>query len=101
MRGEISRSDVSRIRAVLLFRNFRGFTRLSETLPGEDVIELLNEYFETLSAPFTDAGGEILKFIGDAILAILPMGGEDDGAERESCTIALAAAKEAVAASSA
>ena len=96
--GEIRRGDVNHIRAVLLFSDLRGFTRLSETLPGEDVIELLNEYFETLSKPFTDAGGEILKFVGDAMLAILPVDGNGDGAKRETCEIALAAAKEAVAA---
>lgn len=96
--GEIRRGDVNHIRAVLLFSDLRGFTRLSETLPGEDVIELLNEYFETLSKPFTDAGGEILKFIGDAMLAILPVDGNGDGAEGEACEIALAAAKEAVSA---
>jgi adenylate cyclase len=96
--GEIRRGDVSRIRAVLLYSDLRGFTQISETLPGEDVIELLNEYFETLSAPFTAAGGEILKFIGDAMLAIMPVDGDGDGAARETCEIALAAANEAVAA---
>lgn len=94
--GEIRRGDVSRIRAVMLFSDLRGFTQLSETLPSEDVIELLNEYFETLSAPFTAAGGEILKFIGDAILAILPVDGGGDGAMRETCETALAAAGDAV-----
>lgn len=96
--GEIRRGDVSRIRAVLLFSDLRGFTQLSETLPGEAIVELLNEYFETLSAPFTAAGGEILKFIGDAMLAIMPVDGDGDGAMRETCEKALAAASEAVAA---
>jgi adenylate cyclase len=96
--GEIRRGDVSRIRAVLLYSDLRGFTRISETLPGEDVIELLNVYFETLSAPFTAAGGEILKFIGDAVLAIMPVDGDGDGAARATCETALAAANEAVAA---
>ncbi|MEN8195972.1 MAG: adenylate/guanylate cyclase domain-containing protein [Pseudomonadota bacterium] len=96
--GKIRRGDVSRIRAVLLFSDLRGFTQLSEALPGEEVIELLNEYFETLSAPFTAAGGEILKFIGDAMLAIMPVDGDGDGAARETCEIALTAANEAVAA---
>jgi adenylate cyclase len=96
--GEIRRGDVSRIRAVLLFSDLRGFTQLSEALPGESIIDLLNEYFETLSAPFTAAGGEILKFIGDAMLAIMPVDGNGDAAVRETCEIALAAANEAVAA---
>lgn len=96
--GEIRRGDVRRIRAVLLFSDLRSFTQLSETLPGEEVVELLNEYFETLSAPFTAAGGEILKFIGDAMLAIIPVDGDGDETARETCETALAAANEAVAA---
>lgn len=94
--GEIKRGDVSRLRAVLLYSDLRRFTQLSETLPGEDVIDLLNRYFETVSTPFTDAGGEILKFIGDAMLAIMPVNGDGDGAQRQTCEMALAAASKAV-----
>jgi adenylate cyclase len=79
-----------------LYSDLRGFTQLSETHSGEDVIELLNQYFETVSKPFTDAGGEILKFIGDAMLAILPVNGDGDGAGRQACDTALAAAVNAV-----
>lgn len=95
--GKVRRGDVSSLRAVLLYSDLRGFTQLSETHSGEAVIELLNQYFETVSQPFTDAGGEILKFIGDAMLAILPVNGDGDGAVREACKTALAAANEAVA----
>ena len=95
--GKVKRGDVSRLRAVLLFSDLRGFTQLSENHSGEAVIELLNQYFETMSRPFTDAGGEILKFIGDAMLAILPVNGNGDGAARHACETALAAADEAVA----
>ena len=94
--GEVKRGDVSSLRAVLLYSDLRGFTQLSETHSGEAVIELLNQYFETVSAPFTDAGGEILKFIGDAMLAILPVNGNGDGAIKEACETALAAAADAV-----
>lgn len=94
--GEIRRGDVSSLRAVLLYSDLRGFTQLSETLPGEVVIELLNRYFETISEPFTEAGGEILKFIGDAMLAIMPVNGDGDGAAKQACETALAAATHAV-----
>lgn len=94
--GEITRGDVSRIRAVLLFADLRGFTKLTEAHPGEVVIDLLNDYFETLSAPFTAAGGEILKFVGDAILAILPIEGDGEEAPREACEKALLAAHDAI-----
>jgi len=96
--GEIKRGDVNRIRAVLLFADLRGFTKLTEAYPGEVVIDLLNDYFESLSAPFTKAGGEILKFVGDAMLVILPVAGDGDDARREACEKALSAAKDAVAA---
>lgn len=95
--GNVRRGDVSRLRAVLLYSDLRGFTQLSETHSGEDMIELLNQYFETVSKPFTDAGGEILKFIGDAMLAIMPVNGSGDGAVRQACETALTAAEEAVA----
>jgi adenylate cyclase len=94
--GEIRRGDVSGIRAVLLFADLRGFTKLTEAQPGEAVIDLLNDYFETLSAPFTAAGGEILKFVGDAILAILPIEGDGGEAPREACEKALLAAHDAI-----
>ncbi len=96
--GKIQRGDVSRIRAVLLFSDLRDFTQLSESLPGETVIDLLNDYFETISEPLTMAGGEILKFVGDAMLAILPVDGEGEAGLRQACDAALVAADTAIAA---
>lgn len=96
--GRIRRGDVTRIRAVLMFSDLRNFTQLSEALPGTTVIELLNDFFETVANPLTAAGGEILKFIGDAMLAILPVEGEDIAVLGRSCDAALAAADNAVSA---
>ncbi len=93
--GRIRRGDVSRIRAVLMFSDLRNFTQLSESLPGATVVDLLNSYFETVSEPLTAAGGEILKFVGDGMLAILPVDGDDEAGLRSTCDAALAAAKAA------
>jgi adenylate cyclase len=52
--------------------DLRGFTTISELWPRDDVISFLNEYFETLAIPIERHGGEILKFIGDGLLAVFP-----------------------------
>jgi adenylate cyclase len=95
--GRIRRGDVNRIRAVLIYSDLRDFTQASESLPGATVIDLLNDYFETVSEPLTAAGGEILKFIGDAMLAILPIEGEGDAGLGKACDAALCAADAAIA----
>lgn len=58
---------------MLLFADLRGFTALSDRLPADKVIEILNGYFERVVAPIHDHGGEVLKFIGDGLLAIFPI----------------------------
>jgi len=70
--GAIRRGDGEMIHAVLWYCDLRGFTRLAETQPLDTVISLLNAYFDCVAGPVTDRGGEILKFIGDAMLAIFP-----------------------------
>jgi adenylate cyclase len=75
--GAIKRGMCETIQAVIWFCDLRGFTELSETLPGDELVKFLNDYF----GPMTDAvgrhGGEVLKFIGDALLAIFPLSGEE------------------------
>jgi adenylate cyclase len=53
--------------------DLRDFTRISDNWPRDDVIELLNSYFDAMSEPIARHGGEILKFIGDGLLAIFPL----------------------------
>ncbi len=91
LEGRIRRGDVERIRAVLLLSDLRGFTTLSDRLPGEQVIGLLNGYFDGLVPAIEAAGGEILKFIGDGLLAIFPVAADPAAA----CAAALAAAEAA------
>jgi adenylate cyclase len=75
--GDIIRGSGETIRAVLLFADLRGFTALSDRLPADKVIAILNGYFERVVAPIHAHGGEVLKFIGDGLLAIFPI--EDAG----------------------
>jgi adenylate cyclase len=73
---------------VILLSDLRGFTALSDRLPGEEVIGLLNGYFDALVPALEAAGGEVLKFTGDGLLAIFPVA----GAPAAACRTALAAA---------
>ena len=95
MSGSIKRGDASVIKAVLWYCDLRGFTPLSEKLDGPALIGILNEYFQRMAEPVAAHGGEVLKFIGDAMLAIFPLASRD---EEIACNAALAAAKEALAA---
>ena len=96
LEGEIQRGHFDTIDAVLWFCDLRDFTGVSQRLPTAQVIELLNAYFGIIGAAVESHGGEILKFIGDAVLAIFPL---DHGAGTAAvCANALAAAHEAIAA---
>lgn len=92
--GQIQRGQSERMRAVVMASDLRSFTRLSDRLPSETVIRLLDDYFEHVAAPVHRAGGEILKFIGDGVLAMFPT---TDGGEAEATRKGLAVAREIVA----
>ena len=94
--GTIKRGDGSLIHAAIWFCDLRSFTALSERLPLPGMIALLNGYFDRMAGPIEARGGEILKFIGDAILAIFPCE-PDPAAMARAADQALAAAEEAVA----
>ena len=68
--GEIIRGVGETIRAVVWFCDLRGFTRLSERLPGASVIQFLDAYFERVVGAIHAHDGEVLKFLGDGIIAI-------------------------------
>jgi adenylate cyclase len=89
--GQITRGSGETIRAVIWLSDLRGFTSLSESLSRDVLIELLNAYFGPLCDAVLTHGGEVLKFIGDAMLAIFPIA--DDAAQ--TCNAALAAAETA------
>lgn len=79
--GAITRGSGETIRAALWYCDLRSFTSLSEQLPMKDLIDVLNDYFEAVGGAVEAHGGDILKFVGDAILAIWPL---DDGASAQA-----------------
>ena len=70
----------------------RGFTTLADRMPPAPLIELLNRYFDCQVPSILSHGGEVLKFMGDGLLAIFPLAAEAD--PRDVCRAALAAAGE-------
>jgi adenylate cyclase len=79
--GEVRRGEGQTIDAVIWYCDLRGFTRASDALPRDTIIALLNDYFDAMGAIVTDAGGEILKFMGDGMLAIFPVPPGGDAAQ--------------------
>lgn len=75
------------IQAALLLADLRGFTALSDSLPPSEVIAALDAWFDRIAGAVHAFGGEVLKFIGDGVLAIFPVVGE----ERSACDAALRA----------
>ncbi len=94
--GAVKRGDGEIINAVLWYCDMRSFTPYSESLPIDQVIGMLNEYFEAITAPVKAEGGEILKFIGDAVLAVFPLSGLTDDGRCAACSAALSAASGAL-----
>ena len=70
LQGQVKRGDGEQISAAFWYSDLRGFTALSETLPTDQLLKLLNDYFEYCAAAAAPRGGEILQFIGDAILIV-------------------------------
>lgn len=89
--GGIRRGDTTDIQAVIWQSDLRGFTPMADKLPSAELIALLNSFFDC-QVPFIAAqGGEVLKFMGDGLLAIFPVA--DAQSVAKTCTAALAAAR--------
>jgi adenylate cyclase len=87
--GATRRGTGTTVRAAIMICDLRGFTQISDNWPRDDVIDLLNGYFDAMSEPIARHGGEILKFIGDGLLAIFPL------SQRDACANLLRAVTEA------
>lgn len=83
--GRISRGVADKITAVLWFSDLRGYTAISDAAPPGEIIPLLNDYAEAVISAIDAAGGDVLKLIGDGILAIFKA---DDRAEACRCALA-------------
>jgi len=92
--GKIRRGYVEEIRAAIWLSDMRGFTALSERLPPHDLVDLLNRYFDCQVPAIIEQGGEVLKFIGDGLLAIFPLSAHGDDASAV-CERALTSARKA------
>ena len=93
LEGSIKRGSGDAICSIIWVSDLRGFTDLSDRLAARDVLTVLNAYYEVLAGAVISHGGEVLKFIGDGLLAVFPYTCEEDS--REAAEAALAAAGDA------
>jgi adenylate cyclase len=89
--GHVERGDIETLEAALMFCDLRGFTDLSNRVSDQRILELLNTYFDQVVPAIIEHSGEILKFIGDGVLAIF----QNSAAPGESCRAAFDAARAA------
>lgn len=87
--GQIRRGSGETVEAAIWFCDLRGFTERSERQPRQELLAALNQFFDAMAEPVERHGGEILKFIGDAMLAVFPL------ATPQACLRAVEAAMEA------
>ena len=91
--GQIRRGHTETMHAAIWLSDLRGFTALSDRLPAETVVDILNHYFDCQVPAIRSHGGEVLKFMGDGLLAVFPIA-EADGDSRTVCARVLEAARE-------
>ncbi|GJE60865.1 adenylate/guanylate cyclase domain-containing protein [Methylobacterium trifolii] len=86
--GDIRRGQVKRIRSAILFADMRDYTRISADMTPEEAVELLNIFFDCLVPPIEREGGEVLKYLGDGLLAIFREPGDDLGGAAKGALMA-------------
>jgi adenylate cyclase len=91
--GQIRRGHTETMNAAIWLSDLRGFTALSDRLPAETVVDILNNYFDCQVAAIRSHGGEVLKFMGDGLLAVFPID-EYVGDSQQVCSHVLEAARE-------
>ena len=91
--GHIRRGDGETLNAAIWYSDLRGSTAMADGMPPADFLGVLNAYFECTAGAVLDHGGEVLRFIGDAVLAIFPVDGPGGG--ERAARMALAAATDA------
>ena len=91
--GRVHRGDLEEITACVVFADLVAFTRFSNSASAEEVLARLNRFYDCLVPPIAARGGEVLKFMGDGLLAIFPISDRLD--EKAACLAALDALSEA------
>ncbi len=91
--GQVKRGDGEQIEAAIWYSDLRDFTAISEALDHRALLNLLNQYFEIINTAVSAHGGEVLRFIGDAMLVMFPA--EHDRTLRQACLDAVATARAA------
>jgi adenylate cyclase len=91
--GQIRRGHTETMNAAIWLSDLRGFTALSDRLPAETVVDILNQYFDCQVAAIRNHGGEVLKYMGDGLLAVFPID-EYVGDIQQVCSSVLEAARE-------
>src|ERR1700686_4765621 len=91
--GQIRRGHTETMHAAIWLSDLRGFTALSDRLPPETVVDILNHYFDCQVPAIRNHGGEVLKFMGDGLLAVFPID-EYVGDIHKVCSGVLEAARE-------
>ena len=92
LEGQIRRGDGEMVHAVIWYSDMRDSTRLADSMSAEEFLQTVNSYFECTAGAVLANGGEVLRFIGDAVLAIFPIRNGDLG---PACGLAMAAAGDA------
>ncbi|WP_420583867.1 adenylate/guanylate cyclase domain-containing protein [Ruegeria sp.] len=90
--GHIKRGEHKTVSAAILFADLRGFTEKASSWSENDLLCMMGEYFEMVVSPIQEKGGDVLKFMGDGILAVFDI---DDSSEL-SCLSAVQAGQQAL-----
>lgn len=93
LEGQVKRGDGEDIHAVIWFCDLRNSTPIADNMTREEFLRYLNQFFDCMAGAVTDHGGEVLRFVGDAVLAIFPIvcdGNEYDGARHAEAAAAAA-----------
>ncbi len=93
LNGQTERGDGTAIYAAILLADLKDFTSLNERYPPDRIVAWLNQHFDVIGQPVDEGGGEILKFMGDSVLAIFPA---DANNPADACERALSAATSAI-----
>ncbi|NQU69055.1 MAG: adenylate/guanylate cyclase domain-containing protein, partial [Rhodospirillales bacterium] len=86
MGGDIRRGSLDVIRAVLVYADLRGFTSMTDSVERDSLAPMLDSYFEQMVPPVVERGGQVLKFLGDGLLATFNL---EDQPRNSVCQVAL------------